>query len=51
MMKTTRLIAILAAGLLCLAADDKTPAKKKSAAPAASSMPMPKPGPEMKELS
>jgi Protein of unknown function (DUF1579) len=51
MMKTTRLIVILAAGLLCLSADDKTPAKKKSTGSAASSMPMPKPGPEMKELS
>jgi len=51
MMKTTRLIVIFAVGLLCLSADDKTPAKKKSTGSAASSMPMPKPGPEMKELS
>jgi hypothetical protein len=49
-MKTTRLTAAVAAGLLCLAAtaQEKPAAKKKPAG--APSMSMPRPAPEMKEL-
>ena len=46
-MKIAPVTLILAAGLICLAADDKA-AKKTTAAPAG--MPMAKPAPEMKDL-
>jgi hypothetical protein len=52
MKKTVVFTAILAAGLLCLAApaQEKSTTKKKAAPPAGGAMAMPKPAPEMKDL-
>ena len=49
---TKKLMTILAAGLLCFvaSAQDKPAAKKKPGASGMAEMPMPKPAPEMKEL-